>query len=347
VFAASGSEFDPEEYKWLIRKGIVMKTQSAYTDTLGGTMVAPPSMGPVIPLIRPQAALIAAGAQTFPLGPQGRHVRPRITGAPSVTAVAESQDALESDLTTDEMVLTAKKIVGLARISEEATLFTSGTIDAVTKAELDRSLGLKMDFYGFYGSGTSSIPAGLTSSTYSAALLNVESSYPSALGIGSNGNALLPQYGDLLPALIEERSFALEASNGSWVMRPGAYASAVARRGDAVVAGDAAGPKVDILRRFDEAGPNTWCGRKVVKTTNIKGDTTKGSGTNLSDVFFGIWSHCIVATYGAIQFNQGMDGNTFKRSQYLVKGTMYGDIGFEHPSAFLWYPYVNGVTDQL
>lgn len=347
VMAASGQATDPDEERWLIRKGIIYKTQSAYTDNVGGTLVAPPTFGDVIPLIRPESALMAAGAKSFPLPPNGRHVRPRITAAPSVQAVAESQDAPESDLSTDQMELSARKIAGMVRISEEAQNYTSGTIDNYAKAELDRSLGLKMDAYGFYGPGGTSLPSGLTSSTYSAAVINVATSYPAGRGIGTNGNTLLPEYGDLLPALIGERSFSMDASTGCWVMRPAAYASAQGLRGDGPVPGDKSGPLVDILRRFSEGAPSQWRGRKVVQTTNIRGDKTKGAGTNLSDAFFGIWQHCIVATYGAVQFRQGDDANTVKRGQYIIRGTMFGDVGFEYPSAFLYLPDVLGAQDQI
>jgi HK97 family phage major capsid protein len=347
VMAASAQPTDMDEYMWLIRKGIIYKTQSGYTDTLGGSLVAPPTMGPVIPLIRPEAAVMAAGASSLALPPSGRHTRPRITAAPSVQAVAESQDAPESDLSTDQMELSAKKIAGMARITEEATAFTSGTIDNYVKAELDRSLGLKIDAYAFYGTGGTSIPAGLTSAAYTSALINVPSSYSAARGVGTNGNTLLPEYGDFFPALIGERSFNMDSAKGCWVMRPSAYASAQGTRGDGTVPGDKQGPLVDILRRFSEGAPSMWRGRKVVQTTNVKGDKTKGTGTALSDVFFGIWQHCIVASYGAVQFQQGHDGNTFKRGQYLIRGVMFGDVGFEYPSAFLYYPDVLGVQDLI
>lgn len=347
VFAKSVIQSDPDEYAYYVRKGVIQKTQSAYTDTLGGTLVPPPTMGPVIPLIRPQAALLTAGAQTFPLPPQGRHVRPRITGAPVVMALAEGNDAPESDLTTSQMELSAKKIVGMARISEEALAFTSGTIDAYVKAELERSLGLKLDAFGLYGTGGPTVPAGLTSPAYDGARINFETDYPSASGIGSNGNRLLPQYGDLLPALIGERSFNLDTASAAWIMRPAAFASVIGARADSVSTNDRAGPFVDILRRLADDGPTRWRGYRVVQSTNIRGDRTKGTGSNLSDVFFGLWNHCVVASYGAIQFTTGYDAVAFARGQTLVRGIMYGDVGWEYPQAFLWYPNVLGMTGVL
>lgn len=347
VILGSAQPTDLDELKWLMRKGVILKTQSAYAESLGGSLVGPPTFGDVIPLVRPEAAVLAAGASQMALPPTGRHVRPRITAAPSVRAVAESQATPESDLGTDQMELSAKKIAGAVRISEEATNFTSGTLDNFAKAELDRSLGLKMDAYAFYGTGTTSVPAGLLAAQYSGAIINVETAYPAGRGVGTNGNRLLPEYGDYFPALIGERSFNMDANTGCWVMRPSAYASAQGLRGDGPVPGDRSGPLVDILRRFAEGGPSQWRGRKVVQSTNIDGTRSKGTGTALSDVFYGIWKHCIVATYGAVQMTQGHDGNSFLNGQYIMRAVMFGDIGFEYPQAFLYYPNVLGVQDEI
>lgn len=340
---STGHPYDPEEARWLVAKGIIAKTQLAYTDTLGGTLVPPPGFGPVIPLIRPQAAVLAAGAKTFPLPPSGRQVMPRITSAPQVVAVAESQAAPETDLTTSQLELSAKKIVGLVRLSVEALMFSSGAIESAVRSELERSLALKLDAYAFYGTGGTNIPSGLTSAAYTGAVINFEANYPSASGIGTNGNRLLPQYGDLLPALVGERSFNLDANEAKWIMRPAAYASVLGRRADAVTANDQAGQFVDWMRRLAEGGPSQWRGYDVVLSTNIRGDRTKGTGTNLSDVFFGIWKHCIVASYGAVQIAQA-DQTAFATSEILVRATMFGDVGYEYPQAYLWYPNVLGPT---
>ncbi|OWK34306.1 phage major capsid protein [Fimbriiglobus ruber] len=344
----TGGSYDPEEAEWLARRGIIRKSatqatgQSAFIDNLGGSLVAPPVQGEVIPLIRPQAAFLAAGAQSMTLPPSGRYVRPRLTRPTVASALGEGVTTPATTVGTGQMTLTAKKISGAMYISEEATNYTSGTIDTIAQNDLGITLGLKADAFAFYGTGGTSIPAGLTSAEYAAAVINVETAYPSGKGIGANGNTLLPQYGDLLPVLIEERSFNLDATKGTWIMRPTALASAFGVRADAVTAGDGAGPLVDLLRRFSDGGPQQWRGRRVVQSTNINGARTKGSGTNLSDAFYGMWNHAIMATYGALMFTQGHDGFTFLNGQYIVKGTMYGDVGFEYPEAFLWLTNVIG-----
>lgn len=347
VMSQSGG-YDPDEARWLALKGLVTKAaQSAYDDRYGGTIVAPPVQGEIIPLIRPNAAFLAAGAQIVALPPQGRYVRPRVTSATVAQALGEAQTTGESSIGTDQMVLQAKKIAGAVRINEEATAFTSGTIDTLAQADLATTLGLKLDAYAFYGPGTNLIPAGLTADVYSSAVLNVATTYSSAKGIGANGNDLLPQYGDQIPTLIEERSYGMDGTAGAWVMRPAALSRARSLRGDAVAAGDQAGPFVDILRKFQDSYPDQYAGRKVVKTTNLKNNLTKGTASDLSDVFYGLWQYAVMGAYGAVQFTQGHDGNSFLNGQYLVRGVMYADIGFLYPAAFAWYTKVRGASGLL
>lgn len=357
VFEVSRPGYDPEEAQWLVRNGYaktqfgdgdrVVKAQSAFDDALGGTLVAPPIQGPPIPIVRPQAAVLAAGAQALTLPPNGRFVRPRITGYPSVKAVGESQTTPTSNLTTGQMVLQAKKIAGAVTMTEEATAYTSGTMDAIAQAELGRSLGLQLDAYAFYGPGGTQMPSGLTSTEYAGTggVINIANfTFPGGgvpRGIGANGNTLRPEYGDIFPALVAERSFNIDAAGGAWVMRPMVYASTAAVRTDAVTPDDGNGVLVDLLRRFsDPMSQSMWRGRRVVQTTNLDDTGTKNSGTGLTDVFFGIWQYMYFASYGAIQFMTGNNGTTFLNGQYLLRGNMYGDIGLEYPGAFLWYPTV-------
>jgi len=344
VMDATRPVYDPDEAVWLERRRYIKAVQSAFIDQYGGSIVAPPVQGAVIPLIRPNAAFLAAGARSVTLPPNGKMVFPRITGAPDVQALGESDSTPESDMTTGQMELQSKKIGGAVRMTEEASAYTSGTMDAIAQAELGRSLGLRMDAYAFYGAGTTQIPAGLTANVYANAVLNVVTYNPAAAGIGADGNLLLPQYGDVFPGLIEERSFGVEEGvTGAWIMRPAVYANVMSQRASAITANDQQGPQVDIIRKMGEGMPNVFKGRRVVRTTNLRNNRTKGSGTNLTDVFFGIWQYAIMATYGAINFQQGHNGVTFLNGQYLIRGTMFGDIGYQYPEAFLWYPDVSGL----
>mgnify|MGYP003649997195 CR=1 FL=1 len=344
VLGATQPNLDPDEQIAMARKGMFFKAQSAFIDTTGGSLVAPPTQGEVIPLIRPNAAVLAAGASTMTLPPNGRHVRPRITGAPTVQALAEGSSTPTSNLTTDQLELSARKIGGACVLSEESSNFTSGALDRYCQEQLNMSLGLKFDAYALYGSGGTLYPAGVTSSTYSGTgqVINFATAYTNARGLGTNGNSLLPEYGELIPALIKERSFGLDSKDGKWIMRPMALAMARAARASAITAGDKQGQKVDLNRTFADKGAEVWSGYNVVESTNLRNDRTKGSATDLSDAFFGIWKHLIVATYGAIQFQTGHDGNTFLNGQYIVRATMYGDVGLEYPGAFLWYKDILG-----
>lgn len=337
---------DIDEWNWMQKKGMFKKADnmSAYNDPFGGTLVAPPTQGEVIPLIRPEAAVSAAGASQMTLPPSGRFVRPRLTTPTSVTAVPEAGTPLQSDLGTNMFQLTAKKIVGYVNITDEASMFTNGTMDNWVRQDLNKSLGLQIDAYAMYGSGGTNIPAGITSVNYSGTnqVINFASAYSNARGILPNGNILLPQYCDGFEGLIGERSFNMDSSKFAYIMRPGVWASVTAARADAVTAGDNAGPRVDILRQTQDKAPNAWATRKVVRSTNVQNTATKGTGTGLSDVFFGIWEHMVVASYGAIQFQEAYVGNNFLTGVKTLKATMYGDVGLYYPGAFGYYAYVQG-----
>lgn len=339
---------DPEEVAAMrqnvLRKAGAYTGQSAFIDSTGGTLVAPPTMGDVIPLIRPQAAAIAAGASEVTLPPSGRMVRPRITSAPDVVAVGEGQEPPVGSMNTGELTLTAKKMVGYVVISEESTLFTQGSQDTYVRQELGRSLGLKQDAYVFYGIGGNLIPAGLTSSVYSSEIINFATAYPTARGVAANGNILRPEYGDYIPALVDDRSFNQDGQSGCWVMRPTAYASALGVRADAVAVGDGNGVLVDLMRKFQAEQPGMFRGRKVVQSTNLSNSGTKGTGTGLSDVFYGIWQYCLIATYGAIQIQDGTINSQFIQGLKTIKATQYGDVGFLYPGAFCWYKEVVGLN---
>jgi hypothetical protein len=171
-------------------------------------------------------------------------------------------------------------------------------------------------------------------------VLDVASAYATAKGVEANGNKLLPQYGSKLPALIAERSFGQDGDQGKWVMRPLAYESVAATRASAVTSGDQEGPMVDILRRFAENSPTQWAGRQVVQSTNIRNNQTKGTGTGLTDVFYGFFKYMVIGSYGAVQFEQGMVNDQFTRDLATVKATMFADIGLRYPGSFLWYKQV-------
>ena len=346
--SAMSQETDPDEIQWMENRGYIRKAVSAYQDNLGGTLVAPPTMGPVNELIRPEAAALAAGATSIPLPPSGRYVEPRITGAPGVNAVGEGQLAVISDLTTDQIEMVAKKFVGAVSITDEATLFTSGSLDNYARSELNRSLGLKIDAYAFYGTGGDKIPSGITSAQYINQIIAFHNlTGPVPRGVQTNGNVLLPEYGDIFEGLVADRSFGLDGNEGAWVMRPITFAAAAAYRADSVTAGDRAGPKVDILRRFNEAMPTMWGQRKVIRSTNILGTGTKGTGTGLGDVFYAIWKYMLIGTYGAVNFREGVVNDNLLRGLKTVTATMYGDIALRHPGAFGYYTQVLGANGML
>lgn len=45
---------------------------------------------------------------------------------------------------------------------------------------------------------------------------------------------------------------------------------------------------------LDDRSPDKLIGRPIYYSTNVKSDASKGSGTNLSSIFFGDWQSAVV-----------------------------------------------------
>ncbi len=301
---------------------------SAYADALGGTLVAPPVMGEVAQLMRPIPALQRAGARVVPLPPNGRYVAPKIISPTTGYWITENAAPTETALGTGQWALNAKKLGVIARVPNELYRFAAPSIDAALQADMNRTLELGLDYAGFYGTGGGDEPTGITQYTGTNQIINY-----TAGSVGVNGNTLLPEDGYTMAGKIEERNFDFEG----WIFRTQLWAKVTGVRQDAVIPGDAAGGFVQsTFRTVGQGIGREWDGWPVVTSNIIKNTITKGSATNLSEMFGGAWSKLTIGMYGAIEFamsNQA--GSAFAQDQTLVRGILFCDVGTPYPSAFV------------
>lgn len=301
---------------------------SAYSDNIGGTFVPPPVMGDVAQLMRPVPALQRAGARVVPLPPNGKYVAPKITSPTTGYWITENvAPPQESQLGTGQWALNAKKLGVLARLPNELYRFAAPAVDAALQADMNRTLELGLDYAGLYGSGADE-PTGLNKYTGANQLISY-----TAGQTGANGNTLLPEDGYKMAGQVEERNFDFEG----WLFRTQLFAKLSGFRSDATVPGDGAGPFVQSMFRQvgDGVGPQ-WNGYPVTKSNVIKNTLTKGSATNLSEVWGGAWSKLTIGMYGAIEFamsNQA--GTAFAQDQTLIRGILFADVGTPYPGAFV------------
>ena len=336
---ADSRQYDPDYIEHMARTGTgaIKKTAMSYlADLSGGTLVAPPVQGELIELIRPKEALLNAGATTVPLPPNGRIVYPRQTGPTTMYWVGENTEITESNPTTGQIALQAKKGGVLTTVPNELLLYASVTADAMIRNDAAKTLALGLDYAGLYGSGGAAQPKGLVSYTASNQVIDYMGLTPAPKGLGTNGNTLRPEDGYRMIGLLEDRNFDFSG----WIFRPTMANNITGFRSDAVTASDAAGTFVQGLMRMigDRTNNSPWCGFPISKSATVRNNQTKGSsGATLTEVFGGQWEHLLIGMYGAVEFaasNQA--GNSFKQDQTQIRALIHCDVVPRYEGAFIW-----------
>jgi HK97 family phage major capsid protein len=342
---AGASNADPDEIEWLkqrINKSYspqFQKTAMSYlTDSVGGTLVAPPEMGELIPLMRNQSAVDRAGGRMVPLPPQGKWVAPRISSPTTGYWIGENVAITESNVNTGQVEMMAKKLACLVRVPNELFKYASVSADAMLREDIAKTLALGYDFACLYGTSGAQ-PKGLVFYNGSDEVIDYENTTPTPLGNGATGNTVQPQDGYKMSALVEDRNFQLQGFK--WLMRPRMWGTVASFRSSsgAVTTADQLGLFVqDLTRRLGMGVDTNWCGYDVVRSSQIRNTLTKSSGTGLSEVWGGVWSEMLLGLYGAVEFASNPMGEaTFIADQTLIRGILHADACPRYPGAFIRY----------
>ncbi len=320
---------DLGEMQWIRQQqfknlGYGQKTLSWLTETLGGSLVAPPEMGELIELLRNKEALVNAGARTVPLPPQGRLKYPRQTSPSNTYWVGENAPITDSNIGTGEIILQAKKLAVMIKAPNELIRFASPAAEALMRDDMTKSLALGLDLAGLEGVGTDNMPRGVINYPN---INTVTSSRP-----GDNGDALVANDVYRMIASIEENNAEMEA----FIMRPKTMYKYYQLRSDAVAQGDSQGPFLfNMIREAGQDFPTMLAGYPVVKSTQVSQVRAKGTASNLTYITGGMWSDMLIGMFGAIEFAATTMGDTsFTNDQTWVRGILSADIQLRHEAVF-------------
>lgn len=329
--SAHAGKFDPDEADWLARRTgrFARKTLSVGESDEGGTLVAQPVLGELIDLQRSLEVFAAAGASEIALPPNGRLQLPRLTGASAAYWVGEGSPITDSTPATGSLDLQAKKLGVLVRLTNELLRFASPSAEGLVRYDMARAAALKADKAMLEGTGGLQI-LGL--------LANSEVTTHTAGTVGANGNRLEPE--DV--ALMESKLPDAVDGPTAWVMRKSLYAALMNRRADAVTAADGKGPFVFRPNRIAADGvPQTLFGAKVVRSGQVSGTRTKGTGTALTYAVCGYFPDWVTARLGVMEFLASGHGDTALANDLTyLRGIQHLDAGPRHPASFV-------ICDQL
>jgi HK97 family phage major capsid protein len=322
---AHSDKYDPDEADWIGRRlNPLRKALGTLTDTAGGTMVPLPMLGELIDLQRSLEVFATAGAREVALPPNGRIQFPKLTAASTAYWVGEGSSITESQPTTGNLDLQAKKLGVFVKINNELLRFASPSAEGLVRLDMARAAALKADLAMLEGTGGTQIK-GVT--TYSGIGTHTAST------TGTNGDTFQPADVALMESKLPD---AVDAPT-AWVMRKAMYAALMNRRADAVSAADGKGPFLfRDMRSIGSGPPATLYGTPVVRSAQVSAARTKGSGTNLTYMLLGYFPDWIVARMGVMEFlASGLGDTALQNDMTYLRGIQHIDAGPRHPASFV------------
>lgn len=320
---------DWDEMRAMAQKSYQAPGQKASTlswldQTLGGALVGPPEFRDLIELLRNKAVLTAAGAQTVPLGPTGRAIYPRQTGASVAAYVGEGAPIGQSEVKTGSLTLSGKRLALLLKMSNDLLRYSSPAAEALARNDMMKSLALGVDKYGLEGGGGDITPLGIINTPGIATVTPTT--------VGNDGNTMSEGDWYSFPSAVEENNAEFKA----FIIRPQMHWNRMKKRTDAVTGSDAAGPFLwNQFRGLDtNFSMQILAGFPAYRSNQVSITRTKGAGTTLTYALGGDFTEVLIAMFGAIEFALATQGDTaFQYDQTWIRGISINDIGVRHPGA--------------
>jgi HK97 family phage major capsid protein len=320
---AQANKFDPDEADWIGRK--LRRKALGTTEEEGGELVPSAMLGELIDLQRSLEVFASAGAREIALPPNGRIAFPKLTAASVAYWVGEGSAITESQPSTANLELTAKKLGVFVKLNNELLRFASPSAEGLVRHDMARAAALKADLAMLEGSGSTQIK-GVT--TYSGITTHV------AATTGTDGDTFTPADVAVMEAKLPD---AVEAPT-AWVMRKAMFAALVNRRADAVSAADGKGPFLfRDTRSLGADRPSELFGTKVVRSAQVAANRAKGSASNLTYILLGHFPDWIIARLGVMEFLASGHGDTaIQNDQTFLRGIQHIDAGPRNEASFVF-----------
>lgn len=332
-----GSEFEAEVIRQTEKRASLQtRALEAGSDTLGGFLVPNQIISEMVELIRAQAVVIQAGA-TVMGGLVGSPIQiPKQTSASTAYWVGENVAPDESSQAFGQLTMSPHTCAAYTKISKRLIMLSNPSAEAVVREDLSLQLALKMDLAMLRGGAAAGEPVGIANS-----------SGIGTYAFGTNGGPLT--YQDLVKIVAVARNAnALRNSKSlGWIL-PSALISVLMQLVD--------GNNRPLLSPWTE-GAADWApgepgyggpvgrllGYPVYDTTQIPTNLTKGTGTSLTEIYFGDIGTLLVGQWGGITIEaSGETSTAFLARQVWVLIAQDVDFAIRQPERLVYSNDVQG-----
>lgn len=290
----------------MIPLDVLQRDLTVGTATAGGHTVATDLLsGSFIDMLRNRSSVFSRAMVLD--GLVGNIAIPRQTGGATAYWVAESGAPTESQQAVDQVTMSPKTVGAFTDISRKLLIQSSLSVENFVRSDIARTIALELDRVGLNGSGASNQPEGVA---------NV-----SGIGsedIGTNGGAITwDKVVDL-----ESNIAANNADVGSM-----AYITNAKVRGAMKKKLKASGVAGYIMEN------GMVNGYEAVISNQVLGNITKGTGTNLSQMFFGNFADLVYGLWSGLDLT--VDPYTHSTSGTLrVVALQDADLAVRHAESF-------------
>lgn len=239
-----------------------------------GSVLVEREVRPILDLLRPKSVLRELGAQ-FLTGLVGTIAMPEMTAGAVSTWKGEIETLDKSNQKFGDREFTPNRLGTYAIRSKQFLAQTSSAIENMLRADLENSIVQKLEQTAINGLGTGNIPAGI-----------LNTSGVNTVALGTNGAAFTRGTMIALVAAVMNQNVPLNSP--AFLMNVNTAAALMNTKVDA-------GSGLFLMDNMNSLG-----GYKTAVTTNVPGDITKGSGTNLSALIFGSWDNLLIGQWGGL-----------------------------------------------
>lgn len=289
---------------------------SSVTGGAGGYLVSQ-QVGTLVELLRELTVLGEVGV-TYLGDLRGDFSFPKLTGGLTYGWLGDEEDGTESTATFVEHELHPRTAYGLGKITRKMLLQSSYDVEMLLRGDIFSGIGNCIQqgvFTGLGGlkkllgvykwSGVGEIVIGTDGGAMTRDhLVKMETQISTALKGNYAGNIKFITNGKVRGQLrLTAESATMAAAGWLWQHVPG------------------------------RPGVGELLGYPAYVTGDMPNNLTKGSGTNLSAIYGGVWEHMIIGLWGPLQIDLD-DSLYFKQGGKAIRGLADVDMGLRHAGAF-------------